>query len=130
MFSEWLDTWKDEIEAVQLFTKSELPKTAGEIQRDVNRTTSEYARVPELLADVEGFIISSRAAETLSVRRECPDLAAAERKAIVEAKLAPMIRVRDMLKATVRALHQRSFALMSQRAYEREAIRFGGNHEG
>ena len=131
-FEDWLLEWKDEIVQAQEFTKSSLPTTGAEIQVDLNRTTREYPRMAELLADAKQHLIARRAAETLAIRRapEFSELAAPERKVMVDARVAPIDRVVDVLKATVRALDQRSFALMNQRNYEGAALRMSGRGEG
>jgi hypothetical protein len=129
-FPEWLDQWRDEIEAMQLFTKSDLPTVAQEIQADLNRTTRDFPRVGELLADAENYVIVERAHETLNVKEDEPELSAAERKAIIESRIAHILRVRDILDTTRQALKQRSFALLNQRNFCREEMRMSGHAEG
>ncbi|MFH0915370.1 MAG: hypothetical protein V1912_02855 [bacterium] len=130
-FSEWLDQWKGEIEQAQEFVKSDLPAGPEGIQADLNRTIREYPRVAEMMADVDQHLIVSRAIETLIVKGEpaYQDLAAPERKIVVEARLATIIRTRDILKTTCRALEERSYALMNHRNYEKEALRMAGHGE-
>ena len=131
-FSQWLADWSDEIEQAQAFSTSSLPSSASEIQTDLNRTTSSYPRMGEFLADVDQYILTLRAHYTLAVRRdqEYSDLSAPERKVIVEAKLAEVIRVRDILGVTCRALQDRRWSLTGQRAFEREALRMTPHGEG
>lgn len=124
-FQEWLEGHKDEIEKIQKFTKSELPVSPVAIHDDLSQTTREYPRASEFLADVDQFLTMSRAHETLKVRSEGPyaGFTAQERKATVEGRLASILRVRDVLKATIAALHQRSFALLNQRRYAEAEMR-------
>ena len=128
-FGEWLDQWKGEIEQAQEFVKSDMPTGPEGIQADLNRTIREYPRMAELMADADQFLLVSRASETLAVRTEHEDLAASERKAIIEGRLAGIIRTRDILKTTCRALEERSYALMNHRNYEKEALRMAGHGE-
>lgn len=127
-FEKWLEQWADEITQAQEFTKSSLPTIPAEIQKDLSRTTAEYPRMAELAAEVNQHLIQCRAQETLSVKKDqqYAGLTADERKAIVEGNLADIIRVRDILKATVAALHERSFALMNQRNYARAELGMAG----
>ena len=131
-FASWLDDVKDEIEAMQIYSKRDLPKHPTEIQDDLSRTTATYPRSGELLAEVDVFILTERAVMTLAVRKDkkYKDLTAIERKPIVEASLANMMKVRDILKTTMVALHDRHFSLTSQRAYAREELRLSGRSEG
>ena len=129
LFSIWAAEWADEIEQIQLFTKSDLPATAG-IQKDLNRTTRDYPRIGELLADVERFVITYRATETLLMAKAKDGLTAPERKVIVESRIADILRVRDVLKTTEAALRQRSFALLNQRKYAEAELRMLKGSEG
>lgn len=124
-FEQWIEAWKDEILQIQEHTKSELPASAHEIQADLSRTTRDYPRAAELLADVEGHLIRTRASETLHVKGDpkYADLTGPERKIVAESRLTDIQRVRDILKATCRALEERSFALLNQRRYEEAHLR-------
>ena len=130
-FAQWIDYWKDEIEQAQSFTKSDMPTIAAEIQGDLNRTTRDFPRMAELLADVEKHLTQCRAQETLDIKSDpkYSDFTAPERKIIVESRIAHILRTRDILKATCRALEERSYALLNQRNYEREALRMAGHGE-
>lgn len=131
-FDEWIKEWSDEIEQTQLFTKSPLPKSPVEIQADLSRTTTDYPRMAELLADVDAHIVIARSVETLAVKKDNQygELSAPERKTVVEARLAAMIRTRDILKATVAALHGRSFVLLNQRRFAEAELRMAPHSEG
>lgn len=131
-FPQWMSDWADSIEQFQRFSKSPLPDSPAGIHADLNETTGAFPTVGELLADVDLYILTLRAHYTLDVRRdpEYADLAAPERKVIVEAKLAEVLRVRDILNVTCRALHDRHFSLTGQRAFERESLRLTPQGEG
>ena len=131
-FEEWLTEWADEIEQAQLFTKSALPVNHLDIQKDLSRTTTEYPRMAELLAEVEGHIVTARAVETLAVKKDSQygELSAPERKTVVEARLVAIMRTRDILKATVAALHGRSFVLLNQRRFAEAEMRMAPHSEG
>lgn len=130
-FTEWLSQWADEIEQSQRFTQSDLPTSAEDIQPNLSRTGREYPRMAELLAECEKHLTVSRAAETLQVRKDpdYEDLTAPERKVIVESNLAEIVRVRDILKATCRALEERSYALLNQRNYAKTELRMTAHAE-
>lgn len=131
-FSGWLDDVKDEITQYQDFSKSSLPTEGSRIQADLNATTTYFPRCAELLADVEQFILTNRAIETLAVKKDpkYEDLAAPERKTVVESRLSVQIRTRDILKATCASLKERSFALLNQRNYVREEMRMAPHGSG
>jgi hypothetical protein len=124
-FDKWLDDWKDEIVQMQEATKSDLPTSPEMIQPDLSRTTRDFPRAAELLADVEGFLVKRRAQETLDVKSDpkFKDLTSPERKTVVDSRLSNITRTRDILKATVSALHERSFALMNQRKFAEAELR-------
>ena len=128
-FEKWLTEWSGEIEQSQAFTKSELPTTPVEIQVDLSRTTRDYPRMAELLADVEQHLIQSRAQAVLSAKQAYGDLSAAERKIMADSMVSHIARTRDILKATVSALHERSYALMNHRNYCKEELRLSGQSE-
>lgn len=127
-----MSDYADEIESMQVFSKTELPRNAADIQKDLSRTVSTFPRAAELLADIEGLIVTMRAVETLSVKRDrqYEELTGPERKTQVEARLVNLVRVRDILRATVTALNDRSFALRNQRNYEGNMLRMTPAAEG
>lgn len=131
-FPDWLKEYADEVTQMQDFSKSSLPTDGPSIQKDLNYTTTYFPRCAELLADVEQFIILGRARETLSILTEklYENCSAPERKVAVEGRMAQQIRTRDILKATCRALNERSYALLNFRNYVREEMRMAPHGEG
>lgn len=130
-FDQWLEAWKDEILQTTEFTKSDMPTMAAEIQTDLNRTTRDYPRMAELLAEVEQHISNCRAQETLHVKGDpkYADFTSPERKTVVDSRISHIIRTRDILKTTCRALEERSFCLMGQRRYAEAELRMTGRGE-
>lgn len=118
-FAEWWDENGDEIVQAQEFSKDALSDAPGELAAQLSRAQSEYARMGALLADAESFLIQARAAAVLDVIKDpkYEDLAATERKHIVEDKAKDVKRLRDNLEVTVVALKQKCFAIMNTRNF-------------
>jgi hypothetical protein len=114
-FADWVLQNVDEIAQAQELTKRLYPDNPVELADHLSRAQSEYARMGYLLADCECYVVVHRASETIKARQDLGHLNGPERKAVVEAKIRDVLRMRDTLQVVVSSLKQKCFGAMNLR---------------
>ena len=129
-FDEWIKDWLEILANSQEYAKSPMPLEVGTIQSELDRVNREHQIIGDLIPEADWFITTNRAKETLDVKADpkFSDLTGAERKSLIESRVAHMVRVRDIIKVTEQALKQRRLSLLSARkriAEEMTGLRSG-----
>lgn len=110
---EWLSEYEDEITQLVEFSKAALPDDAGGLHNELSRAQQDIGRAGAFLADLEAYVTQAEAAATIDIRKTHGELTAGERRAMVKASIASVVRYRDGLKTVLHALRGKSFALMN-----------------
>jgi len=110
---EWLASTAERREELISYSKSELPKDAGERHTDIEKAIQNASDAGSLLADAEGFLAHATAKAVLEIRRIHDDLDANERKALVKDAVRDVQRLVDGIAVTHRAIQSRIFANMN-----------------
>lgn len=110
---QWLSENADEIEQLVAFSKAPLPDDAGGLHKELSRAQQDLGRAGAMLADLDSYVVMAEAAATIEVRRKHDDFTADERRSMVKAEIAKVVKLRDSIKVVVNALKGKCFAVMN-----------------
>jgi len=108
-FATWLEGKQGEIEKVGLLLATQLPTDPIELIEEATVIEAWGGRMGELLANSEAFLSNAK----LFYLPDAGDLREAERKAIVDAKVSDIRRVRDILQSYQDCIEKRISLIQS-----------------
>lgn len=111
--AEWLDSTAEKRQQLLAYSLSAIPTDPGNRQLDVSEALIQQQNAGDMLADVEQILLDSEARAVFSVRTDCPEMTAAERRTVAKGRTAAIARLRDGLHVLYTTLKARQFSLLN-----------------